>query len=489
MNYNGDETTCNNDPCGFGNCEWGGNQCVEVICQDDDGVCTEGCTPYNDNDCIAECNNNGQCENGEICSCQDCTGEQDSCQEGYHCFYDTTNPYLSYCTSDCPIGTTLCPDGSCSNNCLVIDDGFPPCNNNGQCEDGEGCTCQDCDGKQDTCEEGAVCSYVQGICIGVCGNDICELGEDIDNCPEDCGEAQCGNGVCEPGEDALSCPDDCAAQCGNGVCEPGEDALSCQDDCTAQCGNGVCEPGETPDCEQDCGGPYCGDDVKNQPWEECDGTPDCSENCELTTEPYCGDGVVNQGREECDGTTDCSENCELTTEPYCGDGELNQGYEECDDGNSKNGDGGAVRCAWDDAGGPDSGARCQAEDKDWDLYPTTSEDFEKRCCGRYKTQICKNEIDCDDYTIDDPGENFQPACHPAWKVDCNALGYSECARCINPGAAELCDGVDNNCNDEIDEGCAYQEITTSYKENVIRTEKIVYYQGRPLRLVIDTFEK
>ena len=53
----------------------------------------------------------------------------------------------------------------------------------------------------------------------VCGNGICEEGEDFSNCPEDClapNQTTCGNGICEPEETAMkgygqitSCPQDC----------------------------------------------------------------------------------------------------------------------------------------------------------------------------------------------------------------------------------------------------------------------------------------
>ena len=44
----------------------------------------------------------------------------------------------------------------------------------------------------------------------VCGNGICELGENTINCPQDCiTNTTCGNGVCDIGENIDNCPQDC----------------------------------------------------------------------------------------------------------------------------------------------------------------------------------------------------------------------------------------------------------------------------------------
>jgi hypothetical protein len=62
---------------------------------------------------------------------------------------------------------------------------------------------------------------------------------DISVFMSDCGtggEPICGDGICQQGEDNFSCPGDCPAPpvCGNGICELGEDAFSCPGDCGNQ---------------------------------------------------------------------------------------------------------------------------------------------------------------------------------------------------------------------------------------------------------------
>ncbi len=109
--------------------------------------------------------------------------------------------------------------------------------------------------------------------------------------------------------------------------------------------------------------PICGDELKNQPTEECDALDgidptnphqSCSAECKIVNTPFCGDNVVNNG-EACDGaqgsngplgTFDtCSVDCKtITTAPHCGDGAKNQPNEQCDDGNIVNGDGCSATC-------------------------------------------------------------------------------------------------------------------------------------------------
>ncbi len=88
-------------------------------------------------------------------------------------------------------------------------------------------------------------------CHPICGNGVCQDGEDSDSCPEDC--SWCGDGTCDADEDAWSCPDDCG-YCGDAYCAPNEDEWSCPDDC-GYCGDAYCAPNEDEwSCPDDCGG-------------------------------------------------------------------------------------------------------------------------------------------------------------------------------------------------------------------------------------------
>ena len=67
----------------------------------------------------------------------------------------------------------------------------------------------------------------------------------------------------------------------------------------------------------------------------------------------------------------------------------------------------------------------------------------RRGCGELTTA---GMDDCADSTANDPA-----GC-PTTVAGCSASGVSTCAICINPGATEVFDGVDNNCDGVTDEG-------------------------------------
>ncbi|MBN2671611.1 MAG: DUF4215 domain-containing protein [Deltaproteobacteria bacterium] len=156
----------------------------------------------------------------------------------------------------------------------------------------------------------------------------------------------------------------CGPICGDAVMSPGE-----------QCDNGEDEnTGEYGKCGTDCTrGPYCGDAIVQEEYEECDdglnvsayGTAStgCSPGC--VRPASCGDGIVQpEFGELCDNVVNdgsyggCSPNC--LGAPWCGDGVVNESinpetgepYEVCDDGLN---DGTYGTCAEDCLLGPRCG--------------------------------------------------------------------------------------------------------------------------------------
>lgn len=72
---------------------------------------------------------------------------------------------------------------------------------------------EDCEGAQCDYQVGAftLTHTFTGSGDPVCGNDICETGEDETNCPADCSATPpyCGDGQCNNDETPTTCPEDC----------------------------------------------------------------------------------------------------------------------------------------------------------------------------------------------------------------------------------------------------------------------------------------
>ncbi len=215
------------------------------------------CTPGSGGKC-----GNGNCdmgENGTTCAI-DCNAKLwdqcpsvNLCGPGLFCigWKDGTNR----CTQDCPTpnSTTGCPSGY---------------------------ICYPLDG-----ESGGACAP-DANAPKLCGNGVCDAGEQNQACPEDCSGGVCGavgpEGCCD-GTVRTWCEfgalqmEGCGTQgcgwsvadnrylCGfDGTDPDGNLPRSCGDIATPTCGNSECETGESSStCPQDCGpgGPVCGDGV------------------------------------------------------------------------------------------------------------------------------------------------------------------------------------------------------------------------------------
>jgi cysteine-rich repeat protein len=249
---------------------------------------------------------------------------------------------------------------------------------------------------------------------------------------------------------------------------------------TPVCGNGIVETGEQCDdgntvqadgCHNDCLLPRCGDGVTDL-GEECDSGADnsntrpdaCRTDCRLS---YCGDGVMDTG-EPCDdgnadNTDDCLVGCSVAS---CGDGYIRAGHEACDDGNADNTDACTTSC---------NSARCgdgfvQSGAEDCDSVPPRSC---TTACSTTGTQACMscrweatcmppaeicNGVDDDCDTAADEGFACVMGATTACTTTCGTTGSGTCtATCTLPtGAvctppAETCNALDDDCDGATDE--------------------------------------
>ena len=85
---------------------------------------------------------------------------------------------------------------------LIATNGLDPCTGNGKCVTVAG--------------ESGVKNY--DSTTRICGNNICEVGENTVNCPADCVKTVCGDGACSFGETAENCLKDCPVRDCGSVC-------------------------------------------------------------------------------------------------------------------------------------------------------------------------------------------------------------------------------------------------------------------------------
>jgi len=406
-------------------CAADGHTTAEVDCAAGAQVCAAG-------QCVSPgvCGN-GLCEAGEDGLClADCERVCDPASRS--CVGDVLVVCAvdgeSQSETDCAATGQLCHDGQCR----PVD----VCGN-GVCETGEEGCAMDC---------AAVCGNAKceineatqcpRDCV-VCGDATCGAGE-IESCPQDCGicvpsEKQClgkilrvcnANGTANDDIDCaglgLSCAlGNCveANVCGNGLCEVNESEASCDKDCGEVCGNGRCGGLETFEtCAVDCD-PICGDGT-------CEGdeqSADCSFDCLAT----CGNSA-------CDGLED-RENCPRDC-GFCGDGACQDGAESASLAPPAGHESCVVDCVI---------SECQ-DDGDCNdrVACTLNQCLNGSCIYTSNDDLCGGDERC---------IRFNGCCPDSDKdgyADL-ACGGSDCNDAdpeVHPGALEVCGGGDRNCN-------------------------------------------
>jgi hypothetical protein len=330
----------------------------------------------------------------------------------------------------------------------------------------------------DTCDGAGTCQINYEPAGTTCGD---PSDTDCDN-PDTCD----GMGGCLPNYETagFACGDPADTQCDNpdtcddvGVCliNNESDGTTCDDSnaCTANdtCGGGSCQPG-TLDCSQP----------------NCDGTvdPRCALGCSGETDPdaFCQaqDGLFCNGLETCNLSSD---QCEAGPPPNCDDGvactidscdEVNDqcvnapDNTACDDGNvcttdvcdpilgcqntpntdpCDDGD----FCTENDVcgGGTCAGTPKNCDDGSFCTGIETCSPVDGSCVSpgdpctgqtvcNEGTDSC-DAVTCVDNDNDGYGDPGDPSCLNGGQRDCDDTNAS-----VNPGAMEVCDGLDTNCD-------------------------------------------
>ncbi len=302
------------------------------------------------------------------------------------------------------------------------------------------CVDNDGDGYGKGCEQGSDCDDANADCNTTCtdadGDGRCPPADcddeseahwdDCEICVDDDGDGygeNCNPGIdCDPDNrahwsDCEQCIDDDGDHHGPG-CDLGEDCAPDDtnhwNDCAACVDADLDFRGEGcdlgTDCDDadhyhwsDCG--LCIDDDGDERGEECDLGPDCDEE-DPTHWSDCG-GICA----DTDGDNR-GQDCDLG--PDCNEGDPNH-WSDCDDCNDRDSDGRGNGC--------DLGPDCAPRDPlHWD--------------------------DCEE-CVDNDGDGYGENCDLG--IDCRGNNRDDDAS-INPGAVEICDDKNNDCNGDTADG-------------------------------------
>ncbi|MFH2020720.1 MAG: MopE-related protein [archaeon] len=221
------------------------------------------------------------------------------------------------------------------------------------------------------------------------------------------------------------------------VCRPSEGVCDIEEACTgssALCpedskSTSVCRPGTECDTEESCDGESndCPVDEKEPQGTLCGTARDCLDD---VCNGFVAEFYPDDGHDICDGQGSCSVYSCVIEDSYCSDDDTGDGIND-------------LSC----------GAAC---DQDTDCEPTLCAD---ECVdGKFKecadpVNTCTGGCSC---TVNDCSE-IEECTNAGNDVDQDGFD-AECGDCddnnsaVYPGASEICDSLDNNCNGKVDEG-------------------------------------
>ena len=386
---------------------------------------------------------------------------------------------------DDAMAQVVCGEGICAHEIVACEEGLPP-----SCDPLDGAGAEVCDGLDNDCD-GDTDEDLEPL---VCGLGVCQ--NTVPSCVEG------GAGTCEPldvawEETCEGLDSDCDGVTDNGFEDTDDDGEA---DCVDDDDDNDSILDEVDNCplvanqnqkdkDKDGFGDPCDDGCWLEEagvWEsDCDDIVDEEDNCPSDHNPgqedMDGDGLGDPCDNDADGDgfSNSVDNCPLVPNVDQEDQDGDKIGDLCDD--DVDGDGlidGKDNCPLIynkdqvDTDGDDLGDACDDDDDaDGDpdltdcapLEPKISSQATEACNG--KDDNCNDEVDeagalkCQKYYEDVDDDDFGVAdgvlCLCAPEGDYTASKSGDCGPendQVFPGQAEICNGLDDNCDDDVDEG-------------------------------------
>jgi hypothetical protein len=342
--------------------------------------------------------------------------------------FNPTNKELAYGNLDYDGHIT---SGTLENIGVVISS-IPDADDDGIADDIDNCPDDANPDQNDTDDDG----------IGDVCDDCTDVDEDtycleVDDCNDD-------NDAIHPGADEVcnGIDDNCDTTPDTGGDALCDDSLFCNGEETCE-GVSGCQAGIAPVIDDSVG---CTDD-------SCDEINDIIVN--TVNDGNCDNTLFCDGTETCDAILDC----QTGTVVDCSGNDLAT-IETCDNDPDNN------PFTWDYFAGFTS--TC---DEGADSCTTGTVDLTNTCDISECSAICETDADCDDSIPNTVDTCFLCSCvHSVINVDNDEDGYTDDVDCdddnasIHPGADEVCNGVDDNCDGSIDENfiCLSQDPIAYY---------------------------